>query len=862
MAEKSEDENTPDDAVTSSTSNQFGGRADWAVQVGHVSGPMMINVAGSSSATPSSEDSVPQLAFAVVPRPELLDQLIRALRAESLSDGAQLVGVTGEGGGGKTTLIAASCRDERFAPLLPDGVLWITLGQDADGPDLANRINDLSALLSGSRPEFSDAKKAGEYFGTLLEGKRCLLVIDDVWRSSQLEPFAALGRRCRRLVITRFPEVLPVRTPVVEVGGMKPAEAEAVLCAGWPSYRPDQIGLLSARLQAWPLLLALANRAVRNRRGFSVDEAAQLVSDRLTQGPETVDRTIAGHRSATAVAMIEMSVSLLSARHRQRCVELAVFPGDAFIPLATLRTYWARTAGLAAERVEELLVRLDELALVQRCWISGTPAVRVPDVVGDCLREWVGPELAEYHRAFLDAFDRKPTRGPRTGTEWELPPNDPYLRYHAPHHRREVIRVRHGGETRADGPGVRGLGSPLDRTSSVQSKPQRSRRWRGVVLMGTAVAAALAVGVAVFAAQLPPPAPEKTGGTVPFDQPAIVPPSSAPSAPQIKCSSKNHDGGCGALPGGATARSADGKLVTLVPSKTGQVERYVDGKPTPNKIDNLDIRFAPVVLPDENGTLVAFATGNDGNLWYHPDVLSQAAWRPVGDRADLNGEPAVALDLEGKIVVWVKTESEELVKFYQNTLGSSQWTPELMPVKVLDDPSIHPDRNGALRVFFLDKNKQVQSYAKKGMDSWDLLPVGHTAMKATPAVAMDDERELHLFALSEDGFLHQIAEEGGPNSWWADWLRTQDSSIVHAGKPRAAADSAGNLHVLVRIQGNGQEPFEINHIVVGHAGGQSEHKDIGTNMNMTLSIVPDENRQLIVHGLNQDGLVERAVPGP
>lgn len=490
MSYKSEDPLEPEGGAGSSTSNRINGQAGLAMQIsGNVSGGITINSAESAAVSPISGGALPVPARAVVPRPELFGELLAELRRAGRSGGMPLIGVTGSSGFGKTTLVAAACGDDGLRKSFPGGVLWATAGHDAGGPELAARANELSQQLSGSRPSFTDAVAAGAHLGRLLGEKRCLLVIDDVCRSAQLEPFLMGGGSCCRLVITRVPDVLPARAGRVAVGAMQPGQARAALREGWRSHHPNQAESLLARTQSWPMLLALANGAVQHlAREHSPSEAVRAVEDRIARGPETLDRTKVEQRCDTATAMVELSLSLLSAEHRRRCLELAIFPGNASIPLETLRTYWGRAAGMSAEKAEILLEQLEQLALVQRWWTGDDPAVRVHEVVGDCLRQLVGPDLAECHRAFLDAVAWTSAGGQDAG--WELPDSDPYLRRQGSFHQRAAGPFRPAG-------GRAPIPSPLAREAAGGRKADRRGWW---AVLGTTAAVVLTAGAVALAA--------------------------------------------------------------------------------------------------------------------------------------------------------------------------------------------------------------------------------------------------------------------------------------------------------------------------------------------------------------------------
>jgi hypothetical protein len=145
--------------------------------------------------------------------------------------------------------------------------LWVIVGQEVHGADLAVRVNDLAFALCGQRPALSDPEAAGAELGRLLDerGAAVLLVVDDVWQPSQLRPFRIGGRSCTRLVTTRIPDLLPahgVRIPVDAMPGDQARELVAGGVAGLPAGAAEQLAELAGR---WPVLLNLLNGVLRRR---------------------------------------------------------------------------------------------------------------------------------------------------------------------------------------------------------------------------------------------------------------------------------------------------------------------------------------------------------------------------------------------------------------------------------------------------------------------------------------------------------------------------------------------------------------------------------------------------------------------
>ena len=147
-------------------------------------------------------------------------------------------GLVGAGGFGKTTLARMVAHDPRVRAEFRDGVVWVTVGEDAGGPDLAAKLVSAARLFDPGAPEVTDPLGAGAVLGRVLDGRRVLLVVDDVWSTAQVEPFLIGGDRAVRLFTTRQPGVLPDGVARVRVDQMTEGEAHELLTAGLPALPP------------------------------------------------------------------------------------------------------------------------------------------------------------------------------------------------------------------------------------------------------------------------------------------------------------------------------------------------------------------------------------------------------------------------------------------------------------------------------------------------------------------------------------------------------------------------------------------------------------------------------------------------
>ena len=349
----------------------------------------------------------PDLPKDFVPRPGEFDQLIQALleprRARPVAITAALKGA---GGFGKTTLAAALCHDARIEEEFHDGILWVTLGREP--ADLVAKVTDLIETLSGERPGFRDLEAASARLAEELGERDLLLVIDDVWRASDAKPFLEGGRRTVRLLTTRDGRTLPPGARRVAVDAMARGEAAALLGWGLPAAelaaRQARLEALAARLGEWPLLLKLANAALRRRI-----ERGEPLADALTYAERVLEeRGLAGFdarnpedRHQAAALTLDLSLAELTAGEQARFRELAIFPEDVAIPIAAVARLWKATGGLSELDAEELLERLFDLSLLARLDLARRELL-LHDVVRGILRGRARGELAGWNARFLD----------------------------------------------------------------------------------------------------------------------------------------------------------------------------------------------------------------------------------------------------------------------------------------------------------------------------------------------------------------------------------------------------------------------------------------------------------------------------
>lgn len=396
--------------------------------------------------------SVPPLPRDTVARKGLTDRLVRLLTDPDRDTGTAeapavriATALLGTGGFGKTRLATMVCHNADVRGYFRDGVVWVTLGEQVTGPELAGKINDLCWQMTAERPPLTDPNAAGAELGQVLNGRRMLLVIDDVWTRSQLEPFLNGGHDVIRLVTTRQQNCLPPNTNVVDVDAMNVPEANQLLTGGLGRISPGLVDQLLDATGRWPVLLSLVHGAARTdlSRGGSVSDSLTGILQRLlARGPASLDVRNPDQLGSAVGLTMDASLRRLSVGQIDRYVDLAVFPEDVDIPRPVLERYWAGMAGWDSDNVHDFCGLLADLSLVQEYRLD-PPRLRLHDVIRSYLMHRADCDLPRRHATLIDAYrdlvqqsaenpfsnDHMPTWG-RDGTHsmwWRLPARELYL---------------------------------------------------------------------------------------------------------------------------------------------------------------------------------------------------------------------------------------------------------------------------------------------------------------------------------------------------------------------------------------------------------------------------------------------------
>jgi len=359
------------------------------------------------------------------PRALVAREELAGLRGAVLAVGDGVAGVTGaalglhgQGGIGKTVLAAMLARDEDVRRHFPDGVFWVTVGEQGD---LVAAQIALLARLGAAHPQLRSVGQGAGLLRQALADRRCLLIVDDVWSAAAAAAFRAAGARGRVLYTTRDPAVLGGMAAEVVRLDVLPRSAARELLRGMTGVEvlPTEADRICDATGGVALAVALVGAAIGVGGRSWPQAAAQL---------ERGGDTFLDHPYANTFKAMQVGIAALSEDDALAYRSLAVYPEDAVIPVVAVGRQWSHLSGASAQDTRARLDRLAARSLltVQRDGVS----------FHDLQREFLllhTEDLSLAHADFLAAY--RILLAPSAG--WaRLPPEEPYIWDHLVYHLR------------------------------------------------------------------------------------------------------------------------------------------------------------------------------------------------------------------------------------------------------------------------------------------------------------------------------------------------------------------------------------------------------------------------------------------
>jgi hypothetical protein len=378
-----------------------------------------------------------------VKRPEASEPVRKALRGGA--DGATtavISAVHGLGGVGKTTLAAAlvdeSARDGAF----PDGIFWLTLGEEMTESLLLTSLAALVRFFGDREYQAKELEPTSAHLRGLLRDKQTLIVVDDAWKTEHVRPFRVVGPKGRLLITTRDALIArDANATLFDLDSMSPEEARALIEGRLGrALEPNEeltAAALAEELGRLPLALELAAAQVADGvpLGELLDDLKQEIAHLEILEPPGADEQAETTRKRLSVrSSFRSSLRRLSPERRERFAWLGILREDTPMAPEMVTTLW----GTSVREARDTLRYLRDKALLMRgvpC-ADGSLTYRLHDLMrnealrlvtapvdleGDRSLPGLGLSLTEAHAEFLALYRMRmprPLRGETLDLRW------------------------------------------------------------------------------------------------------------------------------------------------------------------------------------------------------------------------------------------------------------------------------------------------------------------------------------------------------------------------------------------------------------------------------------------------------------
>jgi WD40 repeat protein len=326
--------------------------------------------------------TAPALPFNYIERADVLANLQEALFIDPARPSIAMTALHGMGGAGKTVLALGLVSNEVIQQAFPDGIVWVDIGEKSKN-DLTARIREVGKALGDNPANYDGELSAKNAYRSLMRNKAALIVLDDVWRASDIEPFRVDSPRSRLLFTTRDVSLAgSMGARLIESGFLSHDESRQMLAEyidlsiqNLPPIADDilgECGGLSLGIAIIGAMLFATKGDSRSwQRILQLLKAADL---------ERIELQFSNYPHPNLLRALQVSVEALDPSTRERYLALAVVHENLPIDPVVQQVLWNADQSGARGTAEKLV----RLALAQ--WAEKNGSIRLHDLLFDYVR--------------------------------------------------------------------------------------------------------------------------------------------------------------------------------------------------------------------------------------------------------------------------------------------------------------------------------------------------------------------------------------------------------------------------------------------------------------------------------------------
>ncbi|WP_086821012.1 RICIN domain-containing protein [Allokutzneria sp. NRRL B-24872] len=238
----------------------------------------------------------------------------------------------------------------------------------------------------------------------------------------------------------------------------------------------------------------------------------------------------------------------------------------------------------------------------------------------------------------------------------------------------------------------------------------------------------------------------------------------------------------------------------------------------------------PVVVKNADKRLEILVRGTDGAVRYTSQGTTgvtcgtkweTGGWKSLGTK--ITGDPAVALNPDGRVQLVARATDGTLVSRWQKTPGSAfteQWdsavgqlgTPTGTTIAM--EPVVEANLQGKLQIFAVGADKKLWSRTQKtvnGVNDWTAWVDLGGEFAGVPAVGRNHDGRLQIFGRRANGQIWYSAQIKADGTTWGAWT---SMGGVLKNDPVVISNSDGRLEIFAKAVSDGM----IVHRIQGQPG--------------------------------------------